>query len=326
MPNVEYVHIASHHWLKSVFYCAAATLLVTAAPAAAEVAGRALDVRPSATLSNGEGSITLSRGADVAMGDRVRTNSRGQVQLKFTDDTKLVVGPNSSLVIEAYLLRSRNRANNFTVRALGGTFRMISGNSQKQAYRIRTPTATIGIRGTSFDLAVSGGETNLLLYSGSARICGSNGRCRIIEGRCSLGQAPRRGNPDVVRDRRAAANIINRQFLYARSQNRLHPEFRVRQTGCGQLARLPLTPDRRTRQVPQVTPAPSIDPPSAPAPAPEPQSRGNRGHGNGDEGDAQGSAGNDPDNPGRGGGSNNGGNNGNNGNGNNGRGGGQGRS
>ena len=107
-------------------------IIIAAFPAtSAQFAGKAIGVHPNATLSNGEGSVRMKVGADVAMGDRVRTNRNGQVELKFTDETKLVVGPNSSLVIESYLLRSEKRANNFTIRALGGSFRMISGKSQK---------------------------------------------------------------------------------------------------------------------------------------------------------------------------------------------------
>ena len=156
--------------------------MISGAPAfAAQVAGNAVKVRPEATLSNPEGTITLRVGMDVAMGDRIKTDNKGQVQLVFSDSTRLVVGPGSSLVIEAYLLRSENRANNFTIRALGGSFRMITGKSKKKAYKIKTPTATIGVRGTSFDFTVQTNGTGLVLFNGQAELCRIGGECRIMD-------------------------------------------------------------------------------------------------------------------------------------------------
>jgi hypothetical protein len=200
------------------------------------------------------------------MGDRIKTDSRGEVQLVFSDETRLVVGRNSSLVIEAYLLRSKTRVNNFTVRALGGTFRMITGKSQKSAYKIKTPTATIGVRGTSFDFTVRrGGETGLVLFEGQARICGRSGGCQTLKRSCSIAEAPRRKNVRVLHETRDRAARIKRDFPYVKSQRSLRRDFRVRTTGCSDMdARL--DPKDRTPSAPQTRQA-SI---SAPEPAPGP--------------------------------------------------------
>ena len=183
---------------------------------------------------------------DVAMGDRIKTDNKGQVQLVFSDSTRLVVGPGSSLVVEAYLLRSENRANNFTIRALGGSFRMITGKSKKKAYKIKTPTATIGVRGTSFDFTVQTNGTGLVLFNGQAELCRIGGECRIMDSRCSIAQV--RGNRDPrmltgKEDRRAE---IRQHFPYILSQRTLRRDFRIRRTGCGDVARAPrsITGDR----------------------------------------------------------------------------------
>ena len=71
-----------------------------------------------------------------------------------------MVGPNSTLVLDRFLMRGGNRPQKFSVDALRGTFRFISGNSAKNAYDIQTANATIGIRGTGFDF--SSGRTTVV--------------------------------------------------------------------------------------------------------------------------------------------------------------------
>lgn len=236
-------------------------------------------VNPAATASNPEGIVTLTVGSDVAMGDKVKTDRNGEVQLLFTDDTRLVVGPNSSLVIEAYLLRSKSRANNFTVRALGGSFRMITGKSAKAAYKIKTPTATIGVRGTSFDFTVKrSGATGLMLFDGEARICGRNGRCQAVNRRCSVAEAPRNRDVHLLNDAERRAGTVVRDFPYLTSQRSLRRDFRVRTRGCNNVARL-FDPDPTRRRTTRPPAAPQVAPP---APEPEPAPTGQPGNpGNG---------------------------------------------
>lgn len=144
---------------------------------AAEEAGEALAVIDQAEVEGEVGERKLVVGMGVALGERVITDSGGEAQLLFNDGTRLVVGPNSALVLDQFVFRGGAAENQFTVRALSGAFRFITGESQKDAYLIHTPSATIGVRGTSFDFAVNPDETNLLLYHGGAAVCGNNGEC-----------------------------------------------------------------------------------------------------------------------------------------------------
>ena len=89
------------------------------------------------------------------LGDVITTGATGQVQLLFQDETKIAIGANSQLVIESILFNSSGTASDFTVNAVQGAFRFFSGKSEKSTYAIRTPKATMGIRGTVFDFTVS---------------------------------------------------------------------------------------------------------------------------------------------------------------------------
>ncbi len=196
----------------------------------------------------------------VSIGDVIKTGRKGQVHLIFTDDTKMVIGPNSSLEIETYLLRSKSTVDSFAVKALGGTFRIITGKSPKQAYSVRTPAAAIGIRGTGFDLAVRRRSTDLLLFFGEVDLCG-NGNCVLVNEACSLANAPRIGNASLVDTPERRNRQVRARFPYVVSQTQLLPEFRVSTISCGDLDRTqfrhepderePREPRERRRRPPQ---------------------------------------------------------------------------
>ena len=132
--------------IASILTAMALSVAATAA-AQADGVGRAVAVIDSASASGQIGDRTLAVGSMVFVGDLVKTDSAGQAQLLFDDGTRMVVGANSSLVIEEFLFRGKAAENTFAVRALGGAFRFISGDSGAQNYVIRTPTGTIGVRG-----------------------------------------------------------------------------------------------------------------------------------------------------------------------------------
>ena len=166
----------------------------------------------------------LRQDAPVFSGDAIVTGPIGQAQVKFRDNTKLVVGPNSRLVIDAFIYSGNNTARKLSINALKGAFRFISGNSRHDAYNITTPTATIGVRGTQIDVNVSKG---VVIYSGAAEVCrrGSGSRnCVTIRGGCSLatfepshrrqeGPFDRRPQPDAPEEfhlRRRSASAASR--------------------------------------------------------------------------------------------------------------------
>ncbi len=138
---------------KSISAFAAALLAasVSSAALADNPAGSAKGVVPAADAALDGATRTLVVGSDVFIGDVVNTGPKGQVQILFADNTKLVVGPQSSLKIDDYLLRNNGDAGKFVVDMLSGSFRFATGNGPKSSYVINTPTGTIGVRGTGFD-------------------------------------------------------------------------------------------------------------------------------------------------------------------------------
>jgi hypothetical protein len=133
--------------LWAAFFVVIAAFGFTASADAQALSGRAVKVNPliNATGPGGERLIEL-QGA-VFMGDQIVAGPEGLAQIKFIDDTRLVVGPNSRLTIDKFVFNPDNTAQEVSINMIKGTFRFISGRSPSGAYTLRTPTMTAGIRG-----------------------------------------------------------------------------------------------------------------------------------------------------------------------------------
>jgi hypothetical protein len=191
--------------------------------------GEAVGVIPSAELDLAGQITTLVVGSDVDIGQTVKTGTAGQVELLFSDGTKLVVGPNSALLIEDYLFRGDGNAGKLAIDALGGTFRFITGSMSKASYEINTPTGTIGIRGTIFELFVNAaGEALVTLLQGQVKLCGKGpNKCQEvkIDKRyvCGVGfiSVSSTGFSNIT------PNSFGSYFPYLISQQPLQKQFRV---------------------------------------------------------------------------------------------------
>lgn len=209
-------------------------LLVAALPASAlgAAAGTARGVDPAADAAAADGvTRTLVVGADVFIGDLITTGPQGQVQILFADKTKLVVGPQSSLRIEDYLLRNDGSAGDLAVNVLGGAFRFITGESAKNRYRIDTPNGTIGVRGTAFDGSVGGGVSLILMYLGTTINCAEGEvDCELSSAYCEVTQI---GDSEVqiLGDARETTGEqredLRSRFIYAVNESSLLDEFRI---------------------------------------------------------------------------------------------------
>ncbi|WP_162914460.1 FecR family protein [Taklimakanibacter lacteus] len=194
-----------------------------AAPAiAADPIGTVIATSGSPTASG----RALAAGSAIYEDDRLVTGG-GNVQIMFVDRTKLLVGPGSTLVIERFLLRGGNSVRKFSIDALRGTFRFISGNSRKVAYDIRTANATIGIHGTAFDVSTGSG-TLVAVYAGKVGLC-AYGECASVDQYCGVARASR-GNVAELSGRAKARAL--RSLPYVSHQGRLAPRFRVDTSGC----------------------------------------------------------------------------------------------
>jgi FecR protein len=210
----------------------AALFLFSLPVAAMAAAGTAKGVNPDADATAAKATRTLTVGSDINIGDVIKTGPNGQVEILFADSTKLVVGPNSHLEIQDYLVRNNGTAGKFAVDMLAGTFRFVTGTSPKPSYLITTPTGTIGVRGTAFDVYVDDkGVAHIMMYKSTSIMCEQHAKlCKDLSDLCEIGQidsseASIIGNAnDLTGEQR---DLIKTYFLYAMDESTLDGAFRI---------------------------------------------------------------------------------------------------
>ncbi len=214
--------------------CTAAILAAGVGAEAADPSGTVVAVVQATRAIGAAGSRMLVTRGPVYMGDTIRTGARGEAQIELADDTRLVVGPNSSMVVDSFVFDSKGKAKDVALNAVRGTFRFITGSSRKSAYKIITPTATIGVRGTEFDFSVDRqGQLNFALFEGQARVCTRSGRrCTVLSGACSVAVFPRSGAVKRLPAGEERTKLLRAKFPYIDLQRRLNRAFRVNTSSC----------------------------------------------------------------------------------------------
>ena len=223
--------------------------------AADEPSGTVLAVVQLSQADGATGQRLLSLDAPVYSGDKVVTGPVGEAQIKFRDNTKLVVGPNSAMTIDAFVFSNNNTARQVSIDAVRGAFRFITGLSRKDAYSIATPTATISVRGTEFDFNVvrTDGQTELVMFGGQTRICPktlSDGSpnttqqdCVEARAACGMTIVPPGGDVSQLKASTQRNAIIGKDFRYIHDQTGLLADFRVNTASCGSTRVSPYSTD-----------------------------------------------------------------------------------
>ena len=92
-------------------------------------------------------------GALIYLRDRVvadtelETVADGRLDVRFIDETKLIVGPSSKVKIDKFVIDPNRGSGEVTMNINKGLMRFVSGRLASSSYKIKTPTATMGVRG-----------------------------------------------------------------------------------------------------------------------------------------------------------------------------------
>ena len=119
--------------------------------------GNVVQHKGNASVERSGEKTDLKKGSGIEFKDNVRTG-KGDVGIKFIDDTNVAVSAHSSLVIDEFIYDPNSKTGSKLVMNIAmGTVRYASGNIAKlsnQNVDIRTPTARIGVLGTAFSMTV----------------------------------------------------------------------------------------------------------------------------------------------------------------------------
>ena len=150
------------------FRLAFTVLLLGASVPAAWADGTLTHMSGTVSILKADGkSVTGVQGAKAGLGDTVITGVGGFVRMEMTDGSEMVLRPDSQLKIEAYkFAAAQPTEDSFIFSMLKGGMRTVTGligkRGNQDAYKLKTSTATIGIRGTMYDLRVCQGNCGSL--------------------------------------------------------------------------------------------------------------------------------------------------------------------
>ena len=97
-----------------------------------------------------KGTHSITAGSEVYLDELVRTGVSGMAQLLFADRTNLSVGPVAEIRLDKFVYDPNGGSGNVVLVASEGAFRFITGAQPSRDYTIKTPFATMGVRGTEF--------------------------------------------------------------------------------------------------------------------------------------------------------------------------------
>lgn len=170
---------------RPVFWLCFLLLLVLGRPVlAAEVAAEIVFAAGDVSIESGGQKRAATRGGEIKSGELVETGADGRVQLRFRDGATMSLLPSTRFRVDEYRFSGGSAAaedKGFFSLVKGG-FRTVSGligKQFRQQYRVTTPVATIGIRGTAYSANLGPSGLRVQTTQGVVEIC-TNAGCTPI--------------------------------------------------------------------------------------------------------------------------------------------------
>ena len=157
-----------------LLFVASFCLSASAADLAAQVILAKGQVSAVSTLGK---TRTLERRSKIYSGEVIKTGANGSVQLRFIDKALMTIKPSSELSITSYLYDDGSRGTSkkeVVMNLVTGGFRTITGiigKGDKSAYRVQTPAASVGIRGTNYEIQQESSDSYVMaVYVGGISV------------------------------------------------------------------------------------------------------------------------------------------------------------
>jgi hypothetical protein len=133
------------------------------------------------------GTAPLAKGKDIESGESILTGVNGRAQVKFTDGGLISLQPNTEFKIANYSDNAANpKEERFLVDLLRGSMRAITGligKRNRENYKVTTTTATIGIRGSGFNVGYNpDGSLGVTTELDAIEVCNAGGCVGLTAG------------------------------------------------------------------------------------------------------------------------------------------------
>ena len=137
----------------------------------------------------------LRVGVDVFADEIVRTAEQSAARIVFEDQTKLEIGALSEVVLDRFVYDPNRSNSEVAVSIAKGIARFTTGVLAHESYKINTPTATIGVRGTALDLRADERGTWVYVETGSVTVTAGGVTVVVNAGQATF--APAGGTPST---------------------------------------------------------------------------------------------------------------------------------
>lgn len=129
-------------------------------PAATEPVGNVADLTGSASVVRNNATTALQIRDDIFAGDIVETQAKSTLGITFNDATTFKLSASARITIDRYVYDEGGKQNAALFDVAKGTLAFVAAGVAKTGdMRIATPTATLGIRGTTGLVEVPEGAT-----------------------------------------------------------------------------------------------------------------------------------------------------------------------
>lgn len=142
--------------------------------------GEAVLVKNEVVRVEGVASRQISIGDALLRDETVRTGFDSAARIVMADSTNLSLGPSATIKLDRTIFDDEHHYRDIAIRLASGALRFVTGHSDKTAYKLVTPVAAIGVRGTTLDILSQRGKTTVVLQEGVAIVCTLSGQCLTL--------------------------------------------------------------------------------------------------------------------------------------------------
>lgn len=151
-------------------------IISTSVFAEAAGVGKITRYRGGAFAINEGQSRNLAQDTEIMQGDRIVTGENTRIEMEMVDGAVITLGDFTYFKIEEYQFDEAAATGNGELSILRGVFRAVTGKLGKLAnkpFKVTSPLASIGIRGTDFWGEQSAQKFEIALLGGEAIVIGN---------------------------------------------------------------------------------------------------------------------------------------------------------
>jgi hypothetical protein len=148
--------------------------MTTSASCAIDLAGKTLVASNQAqAISSGGSNIRpLKHASEIFSNEVVTTGAASKIHLRMIDGGMIALKENSELIIADYQLKDEDGKGSVVLELVQGNLRSISGSIKRDggSYQLKTHIANLGIRGTHYEVQLTGSELFIAVWDGAVDV------------------------------------------------------------------------------------------------------------------------------------------------------------